>query len=245
MKAINTTSPETKSVNRFNIASLMPTDMMPIALITVSIGIALLVACIGPMLFGASTAYWYLSRASAMVAFVLLWASMTLGVSITNKLSRIWPGAPTSFELHQYVSLLGWAFAIFHVLVLLGDNYISYDVVQLFVPFASSNYEQIWVGIGQIAFYLLIPVTLSFYARKRLGNKAWRTLHGLSYGFFGLASVHGVFSGTDSGSLWTNVLYWFTAVSLVGLTAYRVVLAKMHREAPKRNAIASTSNGLA
>src|SRR5690349_18433380 len=37
-------------------------------------------------------AYWYLSRASGLVAFGLLWASMALGLAITNKLARAWPG---------------------------------------------------------------------------------------------------------------------------------------------------------
>src|SRR5689334_4010966 len=224
MKTVETMENAPGATRRWNLAALLPQDMMPITMIVLAIGATLLVATLGPMLFGASTAYWYLSRASALVAFTLLWASMALGVSITNKLARLWPGAPTAFDLHQYTSLLGWAFAIFHVLVLLGDNYIGYTPFQLLVPFASTGYEQLWVGLGQIAFYLLIPVTLSFYARKRLGNRAWRTIHGLSYGFFGLALVHGLFSGTDTGSLWTGLLYGFTAVSLAGLTVYRVVL---------------------
>lgn len=236
MKAIENASLTIGLRKKLDLKAKLPTDMMPISLVTIGIGLALLVAAVGPMLFGASSAYWYLSRASAMVAFTLMWASMALGVGITNKLARVWPGAPTSFELHQYVSLLGLAFAIFHVLVLLGDDYIGYNLIQLLVPFASTDYQQIWVGIGQIALYLLIPVTLSFYARKRLGNRAWRTIHGISYAFFALALVHGLFSGTDSGSLWTSVLYWFTSFSLVGLTGYRIWLAQMQKQKKAENA---------
>ena len=32
-------------------------------------------------------AYWYLSRSSAIVAYILLWISMVLGLAITNKLA--------------------------------------------------------------------------------------------------------------------------------------------------------------
>jgi predicted ferric reductase len=239
MKTMELPRMKLKQNSQFSLSSILPKEIMPLTLVVVGIGIALLIASIGPILFGASTAYWYLSRASAMVAFVLLWTSMALGVSITNKLSRIWPGAPTSFELHQYTSLLGWAFAIFHVLILLGDNYIGYNPVQLLLPFASTGYEQIWVGVGQIAFYLLIPITLSFYLRKRIGTRGWRTLHGLSYAFFGLSLVHGLFSGTDSGSVWTTVLYWFTALSLAGLTAYRVLVSRQRSQ--KKTAVSSVS----
>ena len=39
---------------------------------------------------------------------------MALGLGITNKMARLWPGAPAAFALHEYVSLLGLAFAVFH-----------------------------------------------------------------------------------------------------------------------------------
>src|SRR3954469_4743540 len=68
-------------------------------------------------------AYWYLSRSSAVVAYVLLWLSMATGLTITNKLAQIWHGGPTAFDLHKYASLLGLGFALFHGLILMGDHY--------------------------------------------------------------------------------------------------------------------------
>src|SRR6185369_7521150 len=68
---------------------------------------ALLPALSASWLGSAPKAYWYLSRASALVAFALLWFAMALGLVITNKLARVWPGGPTAFELHQHASLLG------------------------------------------------------------------------------------------------------------------------------------------
>ena len=35
-------------------------------------------------------AYWYLSRATALVSLSLLWISMALGLGITNKMVRLW-----------------------------------------------------------------------------------------------------------------------------------------------------------
>src|SRR5574341_1082828 len=54
-------------------------------------------------------AYWYLSRATAFVSLSLLWISMALGLGITNKAARLWPGAPAAFAIHEYASLLGLA----------------------------------------------------------------------------------------------------------------------------------------
>src|SRR5262249_1234902 len=129
-------------------------------------------------------------------------------------------------------SLLGLGFDVVHVLSLLGDTYIGYNLFQVLAPFASTGYEQFWVGIGQVAMYLLIPVTLSFYARKRLGARGWRPIHGLSYLFFAMALLHGLFSGTDSGSWWAAGIYWFSSLSLLVLTAYRV-LTRQARPAKK------------
>ena len=85
------------------------------------------------------------------------------------------------------------------------------------------------MGIGQVAFYLLLPVTLSFYARKRLGTRGWRTVHGLSYAVFGMGLLHGLFTGTDSSAIWASGLYWFTGVSLLALTVYRLALTGKNR----------------
>jgi predicted ferric reductase len=179
-------------------------------------------------------AYWYLSRASALVAYALLWLSMALGLSITNKLARVWPGGPTAFDLHQHASLLGLAFALFHALILLGDRYIAYTPFQLFVPFASAAYRPLWVGLGQVAFYLLAVVGLSFYVRRRIGHKRWRLIHYLSFAVFLLGLLHGVMSGSDSASPWTRGLYWTSLASLAFLTFYRVLALRLQPQRARR-----------
>src|SRR5512136_3094217 len=171
-------------------------------------------------------AYWYLSRASAMVAYALLWASMASGLIITNKLARVWPGGPTAFDLHQFTSLMGLAFALFHALILMGDRYISYDLAQVLVPFNSTGYKPVLVGLGQIGFYLLAIVGLSFYVRKRLGNRAWHLIHYLSFLTFLLALLHGIFAGTDNTVLAIRVFYWVTGVSLLFLLVYRILVTR-------------------
>lgn len=169
-------------------------------------------------------AYWYLSRSSAFVAYILLWFSMSLGVLITNRLARMWPGGPVAFDLHQHTSLLGLAFALFHALILMGDKYIHYSLYQVMVPFASENYRPLWVALGQIGFYLLAIVGLSFYVRRWMGQKAWRLVHFLSFAVFVLALVHSIWSGTDTSTTWVRNAYWATGGLLMFFTVYRVVV---------------------
>ena len=163
----------------------MPLHMLLLMLLAVTLG-ALAAAIVLPnwlpglsqsLLGTEPKAYWYLSRASALVAYGLLWLSMALGLIITNKLARLWPGGPIAFDLHQFASLLGLAFALFHALILMGDKYIQYNLAQVLVPFNSAGYKPVWVGAGQIGLYLLAIVGLSFYIRKRLTQRRWRAIH--------------------------------------------------------------------
>ena len=98
--------------------------------------------------------YWFLSRGSAVAAYWLLWLSVSMGIVITNKLAQVWPGIPPAYELHEFASLLGLGFALFHALVLMGDRYMSYSLAQVLIPFNSTSYRPLWVGAGQAAFYL-------------------------------------------------------------------------------------------
>jgi predicted ferric reductase len=174
-------------------------------------------------------AYWYVSRASAMVAYVLLWLSMALGLGMTNRLARIWPGGPTAFDLHQHTSLLGLLFALFHALVLLGDSYMGYTLAQVLTPFASSAYRPMWVGLGQIGLYGMALVGLSFYVRGVIGRRLWRAVHFLSFVVFVLALVHGLWSGTDSTATWARAIYWTSGASLLFLAIYRLLAARRGR----------------
>jgi predicted ferric reductase len=167
-------------------------------------------------------AYWYLSRGSAFVALSLLWLSMALGLLITNKVARTWPGVPVSFALHEFTSILGLGFAIFHALILLGDRYIGYTLVQVLVPF-SSSYEPVWVGIGQVGFYAMMIVTISFYMRAHIGQKTWRSLHYVSFLTYLIALLHGITAGSDTSLPWVQQYYWISGGTLLFLLSYRIV----------------------
>lgn len=171
-------------------------------------------------------AFWLLSRASALSAYLLLWLSMALGLGISNKMARLWPGALAAFDLHQFISLLGLGFALFHALILTGDRYINYNLVQIALPFASVGYKPLAVGLGQLAFYLSALVTGSFYFRRQIGQQAWRLIHFASFAVFLLALLHGIASGTDSGTAWAAGMYWLSGGSLLFLLVYRMLQRK-------------------
>ncbi|WP_448591752.1 hypothetical protein [Thermoflexus hugenholtzii] len=188
---------------------------------------AWLPALAGSLQGPAPKAYWYLTRASGLVAYVLLWLSMVLGLLITGRVARLWPGGPTAFDLHQHTALLSLSLSLFHALILLGDRYISFTPARIFIPFASADYRPFWVGWGQLGFYLLALVALSFYARRSIGHAAWRRIHYLSFVVFLMVTVHGLMSGTDTAKAGVRVMYQMAGWSVLGLGIYRVLVINL------------------
>jgi predicted ferric reductase len=180
---------------------------------------------------------WYLARASAFVAYILLWLSMVFGLLMTSKAARLWPGGPAAFELHQHASLLGLAFALFHGLVLLGDAYIGFTVGQVLTPF-STSYKPFETGMGQLAFYGLAIIGGSFYVRNRIGRQAWRILHFVSFAVYLMALWHGVAAGTDSAEPWAAAIYWLSGAALLFLIVYRVLMTQVAKKPAPRRTVA-------
>ena len=175
--------------------------------------------------------YWYLSRAAGFAALTILWVAMALGLSISNKMARMWPGAPAAFAIHEYVSLLGLAFAMYHALVLMGDHFVDFSLPRLLSPF-SIAYETFWVGLGQLCFYAWLVVVLSFYVRKSIGPRIWRAIHYVNFATYLMGISHGIFSGTDSTQPWVSWYYALSVSSLLVLVVYRVYVAKLQNSLP-------------
>ena len=174
--------------------------------------------------------YWFLSRASGVVAYVLFWASMMMGLLMSTKTTRLWSTGPTFMAMHEFTSILGLLFAGFHALILLGDAFIQTDVVQILTPFlmdfGKDGAQSIWVGFGQLGFYALALILLSFYVRQRISYGVWRWLHFGTFVAYMLVTVHGMLVGSDSQTTFMLSVYAFTNASILFLTLYRVLLMK-------------------
>jgi predicted ferric reductase len=173
-------------------------------------------------------AYWYLSRTSGVIAYLLVWVSVALGVAIKNRMAQAWPGGPTAVDLHQFASLFALALSVFHALILLGDRYANYSPSQIVTPFAITNPPALWSGLGQLGFYLMLPVAFSFYARQFIGFKLWRLIHYASFIIYILVTAHGIFAGTDTSTPGMLGLYALTILSTYFLIVHRVLVSVRH-----------------
>jgi predicted ferric reductase len=172
--------------------------------------------------------WWYVTRASGLVAYLLLWFSMVLGLAVSSKyldhlLDRVF-----TYDFHQFISLLSIAFILVHVIVLMVDRYLPYTIWQVIIPFISP-YRPFWVGVGVLSFYLIILVTVTFYIKKKIGMKSFRVIHYLSLLAYLGATLHGIYSGTDTPLSMVQLLYKGTGLAVLFLTIFWLVLAGLRK----------------
>jgi predicted ferric reductase len=176
--------------------------------------------------------WWYVTRASGLTGYFLIWLSMVWGFAIPSKIIQPILDNTFTYDFHEHLSLVGLGFIVLHVIVLLFDKYLPFNIIQILIPF-TDTYRPIWVGIGIISFYILLLVTFTFYLRAQIGGKAFRSIHLLSMlGYLG-ATLHGFFAGTDSALPITMFLYVLTFLVVIFMTVYWLVMRFLgHDEKP-------------
>ncbi len=173
--------------------------------------------------------WWYVTRASGLTGYFLIWLSMIWGFAIPSKIFQPILEGIFSYDFHEHISLLGLGFVVLHVVVLLFDKFLPFNIIQILIPF-TDTYRPLWVGLGIISFYLLLLVTGTFYLRSQIGSKAFRSIHLLSLvGYVG-ATMHGLFAGTDFALPITKFLYAGTFLVVIFFTAYWLVIRMLGKE---------------
>ncbi len=172
-----------------------------------------------------SKAFWYVARAGGILAFLLLWLSTIFGVLMSSKMLKGKVDASLLYGLHEFFPTLAVIFAAIHALVLMGDSYIKFSLVDLLVPFAAS-YEPVWTGLGSLALYLSLALIASFYLKNVISRKVWRAFHYTAFLAFVLALVHGMQAGTDTAVPGVWWMYVISGATLFFATLYRILTAQ-------------------
>ena len=165
--------------------------------------------------------YWYLSRTSALVAYLLLFINFCLGILLKTRRLDSMMERWRVYEIHQFTAILSGVLIMFHVLSLLGDAYFKFSLTDLFVPMASP-YKPLWTSLGILGFYGIVIVIASFYICKLIKKKTWRVLHFISYLIFPLVLFHGIKAGSDTSTLWVQWMYIVTGAIAASLFLWRI-----------------------
>jgi sulfoxide reductase heme-binding subunit YedZ len=151
------------------------------------------------------TVLWYLTRGTGIVTLILLTLSVALGVANVRRTQTEHMPRFVLDAVHRNASLLAVAFLLVHIITSLLDAFAPIRLVDVVLPFESA-YRPVWLGLGAVAFDLLIAVALTSVFRRRFGYRTWRATHWLAYGSWPVALLHGLGTGSDTKTTWMLTL---------------------------------------
>ena len=171
------------------------------------------------------SAYWYLARGTGAVSLVLLTASVLLGVlgSMRVAFAPRWPRFAVD-QVHRDVSLLVIALLVVHIVTSVLDGFAPITLTDAVIPLAS-KYRPLWMGLGALAFDLLLALVLTSLIRRRLGYRSWRAIHWLAYLSWPVAVLHGLGTGTDTKAWWMLALTVACMAVVVAFVLLRIARA--------------------
>jgi predicted ferric reductase len=164
--------------------------------------------------------FWYVGRGSGFVTYILLTLSIVLGIALSRRWhSESWPRLVVH-EIHRWMTLTFYLFLGVHVLMMLLDPFINFSLADVLIPFASS-YRTLWLSLGIIGGELALAIGASVWVRDRIGYRLWHALHGLAYPIFVVSLLHGIGTGSDTGTSWATLIYSGSIFLVLAATAWR------------------------
>ena len=164
---------------------------------------------------------WYMTRATGIVAMVLLSATVVLGITTSVRHSTPeWPRFAWQ-DLHRRLSLLSTVFIGLHIATTVADGYAPIGWISAVVPF-TSPYRRLWLGLGTVAVDLLLAVGITSLLRPRIRPGVWRAVHWLAYLCWPVALLHSVGTGTDPRLTWVAGLLAACVAAVLAAVAWRI-----------------------
>lgn len=154
----------------------------------------------------ASSWPWYVVRGSGFVAAGALIILMLSGIGMITGRTFKFLEPITAWASHRALGIVFGISVLVHMLGLLFDNFVPFDILTLFIPWLS-NYKPVnlfglelgslYVALGVLAFYgaFLIVVTSLLWLDKK--PYIWKLIHLLSYMVMAFVFIHALYLGTD------------------------------------------------
>jgi hypothetical protein len=164
---------------------------------------------------------WFVTRGSGVVSLLLLTGIVVLGIAGATRWRSVrWPRFVVA-GLHRNLTLLALVFIAIHVITTVTDGYAPISIVSAVLPF-TSPYRPLWLGLGAIAFDLLVALTVTSLLRLRIGYGAWRALHWLAYASWPIALVHALGTGSDARMSWLQLVAAVCIAAVAAAVLWRV-----------------------
>lgn len=166
--------------------------------------------------------WWYVARATGIVAWALLAASVIWGLLLSTRLARGRPTPAWLLDLHRFLGGAAVVFTALHLAGLVADDYVDFGLADVLVPYAS-GWQPGPVALGVVSLYVLTTVEASSLAMRRMPRRVWRAVHLTSYVLFWSATFHFILAGTDAPHPLARVGIDVVAAAVVFLSLVRIL----------------------
>jgi methionine sulfoxide reductase heme-binding subunit len=178
-----------------------------------------------------SQVWWWLARASGLVAWAAAAAAVTWGLALSSKAFRKHRLPAWLLDLHRYLGTLTLVFIGVHLSAILLDSYVHFTVGDLIIPM-SSSWRPRAVAWGIVTLDLILVVQVTSWLMRWLPRRVWHGVHLLSFVVLVTGTVHGALAGADRDRLTVQLGALALVVVVVGLAGYRVMRAWGARDEP-------------
>lgn len=182
---------------------------------------------------------WLVIRGSGIAAFALLSAAVVWGLLASTKLLQSVVKAKPLTWFHESLGIGALVATLVHVFVLSIHEFLAFSWAEILIP-GMSDWKRLPVALGVVAFYGLVVVSLSFYFKKRIGQRTWRSIHYGSFGVFVASLIHGVQAGSDSAHPMVIGMYLGAVIVVMLLLAHRLISASPATQTMSRDGIGNS-----
>ena len=167
--------------------------------------------------------FWILARVAGLGSYAALAIALVTGIALRTAVFD-WLGSNRLVRsLHEFTIVLWVPLAVIHVASLLLDHTARVGWLDAFVPFHSTAYGTLALGLGALSLDVLVVVSVLAYFKRQMRKDVWIWIHRLGYAAFALLFLHALLSGTDFSDPVVSAITWGTAAALLTLGLARVL----------------------
>jgi predicted ferric reductase len=166
-------------------------------------------------------AFWALGRGTGITALAFLTISVGLGIATRSGRPLLALPRFAVADVHRFAALAGTLLVVLHMALLFLDPYAKLRFVDFVVPFLGA-YQPLWQGLGTLAFDLLIVVVVTSLLRHRVGVRAFRAVHWVTYVLWPIALAHALGNGTDAYRVWFLAFAGCCALTVAAAVVWRL-----------------------
>lgn len=172
--------------------------------------------------------WWYISRATGIVATVLAVAALVFGFFFSSRNMGERRRPAWWLDLHNWLGGLTLVFTVVHIAASYIDSNSGIGLAQILIPGTAKNLS--WaITWGVIATYLFVITVFTSWPRKRLRPRFWRIVHLTSVVGVALAGLHAFQAGTDALTLAFEAGLAVVAALAVYALAVRILALLVNR----------------